>query len=445
MQEIILEKITGYAIDFNTFLDKEVTLKGMIQNLRILSWGAFLILRTPEYTIQTIIDKDTVSIPLEKLMVESAVIVKGIVKNAKIKDKALYPRDYEIHVKEISVISTPAYEALPVDTTKKEMIVHLDKKFDLRPLTLRHPKERAIFKIAAAICNEFGDYLTSLGFTRICSPKINYTGAEGGANIFKLDYFGRDAFLAQSPQFYKQIMVGIYGRVFEIGPVFRAEKHATSRHLNEYVSLDFEMGFIDSFLDLIKMEANTLNAIFSRIEKECKNEIELLDIKVPKIERIVTVPFDEVHEIVFKHYNKDYRGETDLAPEEEKLISEYGQKEWDTEFLFVTHYPSSKRPFYTMDDPENPDKTFSFDLIFRNLEITTGGQRLHKYADYVNKMKKLSMNREIFQSYLQAFQSGMPPHGGLGLGLERLTAQLCGLSNVKEASLFPRDINRLEP
>ncbi|MBN2534641.1 MAG: aspartate--tRNA(Asn) ligase [Spirochaetales bacterium] len=445
MQEIVLEKISGYSIDFNSLLEKEIIVKGMIQNLRILSWGAFLILRTPEYTIQTIIDKDTISVPPEQLMVESAVAVRGIIKKANIKDKALYPRDFEIHVKEITVISTPAYEVLPVDTTKKEMVVHLDKKFDLRPLTLRHPRERAVFKIAAAICNEFGNYLSSTGFTRICSPKINSTGAEGGANIFKLDYFGREAFLAQSPQFYKQIMVGVYGRVFEIGPVFRAEKHATSRHLNEYVSLDFEMGFIESFMDLIKVEANTLNAIFERIEKDCGNEIELLDMKVPKIERIVTVPFDEVHEIVYKKYNKDYRGETDLAPEEEKLISEYGENEWNTEFIFVTHYPSSKRPFYTMDDPEHPEKTLSFDLIFRNLEITTGGQRLHLYSDYMNKMKKLSMNIETFQSYLQAFQSGMPPHGGLGLGLERLTAQICGLSNVKEASLFPRDINRLEP
>jgi len=240
-------------------------------------------------------------------------------------------------------------------------------------------------------------------------------------------------------------MVGIFGRVFEIGPVFRAEKHATSRHLNEYVSLDFEMGFIDSFMDLIKVEANTLNSIFNRLKQDCGNEIELLGMQVPEIKKIVTIPFDEVHEIVFKKYNKDFRGETDLAPEEEKLISEHGRKEWDTEFLFVTHYPSSKRPFYTMDDPENPDKTFSFDLIFRDLEITTGGQRLHKYSDYIDKMNKLGMNTETFQSYLQAFKFGMPPHGGLGLGLERLTAQLCGLANVKEASLFPRDINRLEP
>jgi len=445
MEEITLQENTGQKIDFKSFEGKEVTLCGMVQNLRILSWGAFLILRTPYYTIQTIIENDSTDLALNDILVESAVVIKGTVKKAVIKDKAIFPRDYEINIKSINIISTPSEAALPVDTTKKEMNVHLDKKFDYRPLTLRHPRERAVFKIAANICRGFEEYLSSVGFTRICSPKLVCSGAEGGANIFKLDYFGREAYLAQSPQFYKQIMVGVFGRVFEIGPVFRAEKHATSRHLNEYISLDFEMGFIDSFLDLIKVEANALNAIFKRIETECANEVDLLNIEVPRIDRIVTVKFHEVHDIIFKNYNKDYRNEKDLAPEEEKLLSEYAKSQWGTEFVFVTHYPSYKRPFYTMDDPDNPEVTFSFDLIFRNLEITTGGQRLHKYEDYIKKMKRLNMNTQTFESYLQAFKYCMPPHGGLGLGLERLTSQLCGISNVKEASLFPRDINRLEP
>ncbi|MBN1698559.1 MAG: aspartate--tRNA(Asn) ligase [Spirochaetales bacterium] len=445
MKETALETIKERTIDFTAMKDREVVLCGMIQNIRVLSWGAFLILRTPEYTIQTILDNSTINIPPDRIPVESAVRIRGIVRDAKIKDTALWPRDAEIHATEITLISTPAVSSLPVDTTKKELNVHLDKKFDYRPLTLRHPRERAVFRVAAAICNEFGDYLASIGFTRICSPKIVYSGAEGGANIFGLDYFGREAYLTQSPQFYKQMMVGVYGRVFETGPVFRAEKHDTSRHLNEYISLDFEMGFIDGFMDLIRVEAHALNAIFGRLERDCGNEIELLGIRLPKIERIVTVEFDEVHEIVLKESGKDYRSEPDLAPEEEKLLSEYAVREWNTEFVFVTRYPSSKRPFYTMDDPDDPEKTCSFDLVFRNMEITTGGQRLHRYEDYEAKMKRLGMNVDMFGSYLQAFRFGMPPHGGLGLGLERLTAQLCGLSNIKEASLFPRDINRLEP
>jgi nondiscriminating aspartyl-tRNA synthetase len=445
MQELQINENVGTKIIFSDYENNEIELFGMVQNIRILAWGAFLILRMPCYTIQTVIDKNNINIPLESILVESAIKIKGIVKKATIKDKAIFPRDYEIQVNNIEIISAPFESNLPVDTTKKELNVNLDTKFDFRPLTLRHSHERAIFKIAAVIANEFGNYLTSIDFTRISSPKIVYTGAEGGANIFKLNYFKKEAFLAQSPQFYKQIMVGIFGRVFEIGPVFRAEKHATSRHLNEYISLDYEMGFINSFYDIIQVEVNLLKAVLNKINQECQNEIELLEINMPKLNKIITLKIQEVHDIIFKNYNKDYRNEPDLAPEEEALICEYAKKEWDTEFLFVTHYPTKKRPFYTMDDPEDSSKTLSFDLLFRGLEITTGGQRLHKYDDYINKMKKLNMNIELFESYLQAFKFGMPPHGGLGLGLERFTAQLCGLSNVKEASLFPRDINRLAP
>ncbi len=445
MKELKINEKINTKIDFASFENKEIEICGMIQNLRVLAWGAFMILRMPCYTIQTVIDKNNINISLETLLVESAVKIKGIVKKSSIKDKAIFPRDFEIQVNNIEVLSASHNSSLPVDTTKKELNVNLDTKFDFRPLTLRHPHERAIFKIAASIANEFGNYLTSVDFTRISSPKIVYSGAEGGANIFKLDYFEKEAFLAQSPQFYKQIMVGIYGRVFEVAPVFRAEKHDTSRHLNEYISLDYEMGFINSFYDIIQVEVNVLRSILNKIKTECKNEIELLEIDIPKLDKIITLKIDEVHEIIYKNYNKDYRNENDLAPEEEKLICEYAKTEWDTEFLFVTHYPSEKRPFYTMDDPEDPSKTLSFDLLFRGVEITTGGQRLHKYQDYINKMKKLNMNTDLFESYLQAFKYGMPPHGGLGLGLERFTAQLCGLSNVKEASLFPRDINRLEP
>ncbi|MBN1410755.1 MAG: aspartate--tRNA(Asn) ligase [Spirochaetales bacterium] len=445
MKEMELKTNLGTEIDFNGLAEKEIELTGMIQNLRVLAWGAFLILRTPRYTIQTVIDANNINIPPSELKVESVVKIRGIVKTAKIKDKAISPADHEIHVSHIDVISAPTLEAMPVDTTKKEMNLGLDTKFDLRPLTLRHTRERAIFRIAATICMEFGNYLDSIGFTRINSPKIVFAGAEGGANVFKLEYFERNAFLAQSPQFYKQMMVGVFGRVFEIGPVFRAEEHDTSRHLNEYISLDFEMGFIDSFYDLIQVEANLLRAIIARIAKDCAAEVALLGITLPKLEKVVTVKFSEVHEIIFNEYKKDYRNEKDLAPEEEKLISEYALKNWDTEFLFVTHYPTVKRPFYAMEDPENPEETLSFDLLFRGMEITTGGQRLHLLDTYLTKMKKLGMDPEAFESYLQAFRYGMPPHGGLGLGLERLTAMFCGLANIKEASLFPRDQKRLTP
>ena len=378
-------------------------------------------------------------------MTESALKIKGIVKNSTIKDLSIYPRDIEIQVSNIEVLSTPSISQLPLDTTKKELSANLDTKFDLRPLSLRHPKQRAIFKIASVVYNEFGNFLTDNGFTRISSPKIVFSGAEGGANIFNIDYFNRKAFLAQSPQFYKQMMVGVFGRVFETGPVFRAEKHDTSRHLNEYISLDIEMSLNSGYEELMQIETAVLISIFNKIKTDCKNEVELLGIELPQINKIYAIKFKEIKEIIFNKYKKDYRNEKDLCPEEEALISKFIKEEYGSDFVFVTHYPTEKRPFYAMPDPENPDETRSFDLLYKGLEITTGGQRLNKFVEYETKMNQLGMNISLFESYLQAFKYGMPPHGGLGLGLERLVAQLCNLPNVKEASLFPRDINRLEP
>ena len=443
MKELKMDVEISSFIDFTKYEGKEITLTGSIQNIRVLAWGGFIILRCNTYMVQCVAAKESVNI--EDLAVESVIKITGVLRTATIKDKSIIPHNYEVDIKSIEVISKPYINALPVDTTKKELNVALDTKFDLRPLTLRHPKQRAIFKIQSVIFNEFGAYLTKLGFNRICSPKIVFSGAEGGANIFQMDYFKRKAYLNQSPQFYKQMMVGVFGRVFEEAPVFRAEKHDTSRHLNEYISLDFEMMLKTGFEDLIVVESNVLAHIFDVIRETCKYEIELLEINVPIMNKIVTMKFEEVHKIVFQNYNKDFRGEKDLAPEEEQLICDYVKKTYNTEFVFVSHYPMEKRPFYTMEDKNDPGYSMSFDLLFRGLEITTGGQRLNKYEDYVERMTKLDMNIDSFDSFLQTFKYGMPPHGGLGLGLERLTAQICGLANVKEASLFPRDINRLTP
>ena len=445
MKELKINEQISSFVNFSDYEGKTIEITGMIQNLRVLAWGGFIILRTPNYIIQSVADKNKVNYQIENLQVESTVKISGILQKATIKDKSIYPRDYEIQITGIELISNPSINPLPVDTTKKELNVELHTKFDLRPLTLRHAKQRAIFKIASVIYNEFGNYLTSIGFTRICSPKIVFSGAEGGANIFNIDYFQRKAFLAQSPQFYKQMMVGVFERVFEEAPVFRAEKHDTSRHLNEYISLDLEMMLENGFEDLMVVEANFLSHIFKELKKQCAVEIEMLDIEIPLLDRIVTLKFSEVHEIILQNYKKDFRKEKDLDPEEERFICEYARKEWNTDFVFVTHYPTEKRPFYAMHDPASPDETLSFDLLFKGIEITTGGQRLHMYEDYIEKMAKLGMKTDSFESYLQTFKFGMPPHGGLGLGLERLTAQICKLANVKEASLFPRDVNRLEP
>ena len=283
------------------------------------------------------------------------------------------------------------------------------------------------------------------GFTEIHSPKINFAGAEGGTNVFKLDYFGKQVYLAQSPQLYKQAMVAVYERVFEIAPVFRAEHHDTSRHLNEYMSMDFEMGFIDSFEDIMNMEVGVLKYIMNLLKTEYQNEVDLLKIEIPEIKEVPVLKFMEAKEIIMKKFKYQPSDMKDFDPEEEQILGKYAKKQFNSDFIFITHYPSKKRPFYTMDDPEDPEYTLSFDLLFRGLEITSGGQRVHDYHEQVAKMEKLGMNPEEFATYLMLHKYGAPPHGGLGLGLERLTMHLLGAKNVREATMFPRDINRVSP
>ena len=280
---------------------------------------------------------------------------------------------------------------------------------------------------------------------QIRTPKIGAKGAEGGSNVFKLDYFHRPAVLAQSPQFYKQMMVGVFDRVFETGPVFRAEKHNTKRHLNEYTSLDFEMGFIDSFQDIMAMETGFLQYTMELLKKDYKTELDMLDITLPKVDEIPQVRFDEAKRLVAEKYNRQIRNPSDLEPEEEALIGRYFEEEYGADFVFVTHYPSKKRPFYAMDDPDDKTFTQSFDLLFKGLEVTTGGQRIHEYQMLLDKIEAKGMTTEGMDQYLDIFKHGMPPHGGLGIGLERLTMKLIGEDNVRETCLFPRDLSRLEP
>jgi nondiscriminating aspartyl-tRNA synthetase len=306
-------------------------------------------------------------------------------------------------------------------------------------------RERAKFRIQEGIVRGFRDYLYSQQFTEIHTPKIGAKGAEGGANIFKLDYFHRPAVLAQSPQFYKQMMVGVFDRVFETAPVFRAEKHNTKRHLNEYTSLDFEMGYIDSFTDIMEMETGFLQYTMKLLEQEYAEELRILDITLPDTTKIPVVRFDKAKELVSEKYERKIKNPYDLEPEEESLIGRYFKEEYDADFVFVTHYPSKKRPFYAMDDPADPKFTLSFDLLFHGLEITTGGQRIHDYQQLCDKIEARGMSTEGMDQYLDTFKYGMPPHGGLGIGMERLTMQLVGADNVRETTLFPRDLSRLEP
>nr|WP_243200766.1 aspartate--tRNA(Asn) ligase [Lawsonibacter celer] len=416
--------------------NRTVTLKGMVHSLRDMGGVSFLTLRLRDGTAQCVCGGE---LDLADVCDECAVAVTGAVR-----PEPRAPGGFELAATGVEVLSRPV-EAMPVPVSKYKLKLNLDTELSLRPVVLRSLRERSVFKVQECICRAFREYLHSQGFTEIHTPKIVHAGAEGGSNIFRLDYFGRKAFLAQSPQFYKQTMVGVFERVFEIAPVFRAEKHNTPRHLNEYTSLDFEMGFIDHFSDIMDMETGFLQYAMALLKREYAADAARLGIEIPDVSRIPAVRFDEAKRLAAERYGYRIRDPYDLEPEEEVHIGRYAKEEWGSDFVFVTHYPSKKRPFYAMDDPADPRYTLSFDLLFRGMEVTTGGQRIHDYRQQVDKMLARDMHPEEFESYLMIHKHGMPPHGGIGLGLERLTARLCGLENVRSATLFPRDQGRLEP
>lgn len=420
-------------------IGKEVKLNGAIHTIRDMGDVAFVVLRKREGLVQTVFEQGVTDFDLKELKEAATIEVVGTVAK---EDRA--PNGVEVRLKSIRVLSEPT-EPMPIPIGKWKLNTSLETKLALRPISLRNVRERAKFKIQEGIVRGFREFLQKQGFTEIRTPKICAKGAEGGANLFKMEYFHKPAVLAQSPQFYKQMMVGVFDRVFETGPVFRAEKHNTKRHINEYTSLDFEMGYIDSFEDIMAMETGFLQYTMELLQKEYAKELKMLGVQLPKTDKIPFVRFDEAKKLVSEKYNHTIKNPFDLEPEEEVLISQYFKEEADADFVFVTHYPSKKRPFYAMDDPADDTYTLSFDLLFRGMEITTGGQRIHDYNMLVDKIAKRGMTEEGMEAYMSIFKHGMPPHGGLGLGLERLTMKLLGEENVRETTMFPRDLSRLEP
>ncbi len=337
-------------------------------------------------------------------------------------------------------------QELPFDLSAHDLDLSIDTLLDHRPLTLRNIKQQSIFKVQSVIAKTFGSTLSSLGFTQIFTPKIVSTSTEGGANLFSLDYFGKKAYLAQSPQFYKQIMAGVLDRVYEISPVFRAEEHDTSRHVNEYTSLDLEMAYIKSFDEIMAVEEIFLHNLIAELSKNCNKIFEEYQVDLPLLpKKIPTISLREAQLLIKKEFGRDNTSEPDLEPQDEKDLSAYFLENHKSDFVFVTHFPTSKRPFYAFPTVSDPNVTDSFDLIFRGVEITTGGQRIHVYEELVDKIKGRNLDPKNFDSYLEAFRYGMPPHGGLAIGLERLTAKFLNLDNVKKATLFPRDIKRITP
>jgi nondiscriminating aspartyl-tRNA synthetase len=398
MERILTSELAAHA-------GERVLLRGWLHRKRELSRVSFLVLRDRAGLAQIVLDEPQTLLPETVLEVEGLAVTS-----------AQAPDGIELHEPTLRVLAEPS-ETPPVELHRPEPRESLPTRLDAAPVALRHPVVRERFRKTAAAVRAFRATLDALGFVEIQSPKIVAAATESGASVFPVDYFGREAYLAQSPQFYKQTMVGVFERVYEVGPVFRAEPHETGRHLAEYVSLDAEMGFIADHRDVMRVVREVAFAMIDAVGETPPNDVAIVD-------------FDEVRS----------GDEPDLSPaDERRTCAEHG------ELVFVEGFPLAKRPFYTFRDPQRAERSRGFDLLYRGVEIVTGGQRLHRYDDYRRELAARGLGEEPFAGYLDAFRYGMPPHGGFAMGLERFMAQALGLGNVREATLFPRDRNRLQP
>ncbi len=439
MERILIAETPG-------LIGQIVKLQGWVNIRRDHGKLVFIDLRDRSGVIQMVIipDKEEAYKAAKEIRGEYVIEVEGLVKARPggAKNEKVPTGGVEIEVEKLSVISKPEVE-LPVDISEKELNVNLDTLLDNRTITLRNDKIKSIFRIYAELLRSYGDIMRKESFTEIKTPKILSSATEGGANFFKIKYFQQDAYLAQSPQFYKQAGVGIFERVFEVGSVFRAEPHFTTRHVNEYIGLDAEIGFIKSFEDVMDELEKVMTHVMGEIAKNCQADLEKYEAQVLPVEKIPRMKLTEALDILDKEYGKKME-EVDIDAEGERLICEWVKKNHNCDFVFLTHYPTSIRPFYTMPSAD-PQYTDSFDLLFMGVEIASGGQRIHDYNQLVASMKKNKLNPEDFKDYLDIFKYGIPPHGGWGLGSERIVQKILGLGSIKEAILFPRDVKRLTP
>ena len=414
---------------------RPVNVQGWVHRRRTLASVTFVVLRDRSGLVQVVVkDPGTVS-QVAGYGEESVVSVTGT-----LSANPSAPGGVEIVEPVFEPLSDPA-ETPPVELWRPTLSAGLPALLDNAAVTLRHPRSRAAWQIAAASMQGFRAALLAEDFTEIATPKLVGTSTESGPNVFTVDYFGTPAYLAQSPQLYKQVLVGVFERVFEVGPVFRAEPHDTVRHIAEYVSLDAELGFIRDHRDVLAVLRQALAGMVAAVATQAGRYVDLLDVRLPVVpEEIPVVHFTEALRLAGAAED-----EPDLAPEHERAVSAWAVTEHGSEFVAVEGYPMRKRPFYTHPQPSDTRWSNSFDLLFRGLELTTGGQRLHRYDDYRSALAAQGQSLEPLEGYLQAFRHGMPPHGGFAIGLERWVARLVGAANIRSVRLFPRDLHRLTP
>ncbi len=431
--------------DLKNHIGQEVKVKAWVDAVRDHGKLVFLVLRDRSGSAQVVVksENEKVFAQAQTLKEESVIELDALVKERPDKmKKNEINGELELEAQGMQILSLA--DVLPFE---KDADLNIETHLDHLPLTLRKNTVRNIFEVQATIISAFREALKNEDFIEFQAPAIVGGDAEGGAGVFELGYFkDNKAYLATSPQLYKQVMVGVFERVYATGKVFRAEKHATTRHLAEYTSLDFEMGFIKDHRDIMDMLEKVTRYIIKSVTQKHTNifdENKIDDILLPE-EKYPVMTLKEAQELIYKETGRDNRSEPDLEPEDERFLCSWAKENKNSDFIFITHYPVSKRPFYTYEDENMPGYTKSFDLLFRGVEISTGGQRIHDYKMLLKNIEKWNLSPKDFEFYLQAFKFGIPPHGGIGMGLERLTAKIMQIKNVKEATLFPRDMTRID-
>lgn len=420
---------------------QQLTVSGWVNTRRDHGKIVFFDLRDRTGLLQIIISPELA----EGIRVEDVVSVTGMVSSRpeKLINSKLPTGTVELQAEEIKVLSKSA--ELPFDMGQPKLELELPTLLDHRSLTLRHPQNQIIFKVQANIAENFREVARNLGCTEIFPPTISASSTEGGAQVFLLDYFGHQAFMVESPQLYKQMLVGVFERVFTISHIYRAEPSVTTRHLVESIQMDCEIGFIENYSELLDTMEQTFAKTISKTQTNCVKELEFLGVEKSLVEnKIPRFTMREAQQIIFERTKVDHGTEPDLMPEDEREICKYAKEKFKSDLVTITYFPTHKRAFYSLPDPDNPEYCLSYDLLYKGLEICSGAQRIHNYDQLIDTIKSRGLNPDNFAMYLQAFKYGMPPHGGFSFGLERSTMKLLDLDNIRKASLYPRDMERVD-
>lgn len=432
--------------ELHAHIEETVTIKGWVDIARNQGKVAFFDFRDRSGKVQGVVfGKPEVLEIAQKLKQEWVVAVTGIVhkRPEKMVNEKVQNGDIEIEITAIEVLAEA--ESLPFDMSLDGYNLDLATELDHRALTLRHPRLQAIFKVQAVIIDSFREFLKSQEFFEFQAPAITPATAEGGAEVFQVNYFDKKAYLTQSPQLYKQIVMTAFERVFSVNKVFRAEPSATTRHITEIVSLDAEMAFIESWTDVRDMSEETVRYILKVVGEKCAAELTLLNATLPvMLEKTPTMSLREAQEKIFTDTGRDVRGEKDLNPEDERTLCELIKKETGSDFVYVYGYPTRQKPFYVYPNPEDPEYNEGVDLLCRGIEWLSGGRRINDYDQLMDHVEKWNMDPNAITMFLEAFKYGVPPEGGFAFGAERMTMQILGLKNIREATMFPRDMNRID-